>query len=461
VATDTQAPGPLFVGCGAGFSGDRVDAAGPVVDTLIARCRQHPGARAFLMFETLAERTLALAQLRRRQDPAGGFEPLLEDLLAPVLARCLEHGIGIVGNFGAANPPGAARVVRALAARLSLPAPRIAVVTGDDLSAPQHRPLLRAHAGERLDALRVVCANAYLGARPIADAFDAGAQIVVAGRVADPALALGPAMAHFGWRDDDWDRLAGGTMAGHLLECGAQVTGGYFADPGYKDVPDLHAVGFPIAQVFADGSCVIGKADGTGGMVSLATVKEQLLYEVHDPAAYLTPDVVADLGQATLEVVGPDAVALRGVRGHPRPPTLKVNIFHEGGWLAEGEISYAGPRAEARARLAADVLRRRLPALDLRFDLIGVLSVFGDDAGRGLAALPCGDARDVRLRAAATHADRAEAQRLVREVTALYTCGPAAGGGVRTALTPRLNNLSCYVPREQVRPGFLMLDPQD
>ena len=454
-------PGPLFIGCGAGFSGDRTDAAGPVVETLIARRCRRPDARAFLMFESLAARTLPLAQPRRRRDPAAGYEPLLEELLEPVLARCLQHGIGIVGNFGAAHPLAAARAIRTLAERLGLAEPRIAVVSGDDLSSPEHGALLLAHGGPQLAEVEVVCANAYIGARPTADAFMAGAQIVVAGRVADPSLALGPALAHYGWRDDDWDRLAGGTMAGHLLECGAQVTGGYFAHPGRKDVPDLHAVGFPVVEVFEDGSCLCGKADGTGGLVSSATVKEQLLYEVHDPAAYLTPDVVADITQATVEQAGENLVALRGVRGHPRPTTLKVNVFHEGGWLAEGEISYAGPRAEDRARLAADVLRRRLPALDLRIDIIGVSSVFGDDAGRTLASTASTGTRDVRLRAAATHPDRRIAERLTREVTALYTCGPAAGGGIRTALTARLNNLSCMVPRERVPAHYQFLREGD
>jgi hypothetical protein len=193
--------------------------------------------------------------------------------------------------------------------------------------------------------------------------------------------------------------------------------------------------------------------------VSLQTVKEQLLYEVHDPAAYMTPDVVADLSSAQLHQVGPDLVALRDVRGHPRPPTLKVNVFHEGGWLAEGEISYAGAGAEARARLAADILRQRLAGLQLRFDLIGVVSVFGDDTGRLLQARVPGDARDVRLRVALAHADRAEADRLFREINGLYTCGPAGGGGVRTALRARLNTMSCYVPREQVRTSYRMLEP--
>lgn len=450
----------LLIGCAAGFSGDRVDAAGPVVESLIARCAARPGQRAFLIFETLAERTLALAQLRRRADPGSGYEPLLDDMLRPVLARCLRHGIRIVSNFGAAHPLAAARHIQRMARELGLPAPRIAVVGGDDLSGAAHRPLLQDRLGAAMDGIRVVSANAYIGAEAIAAALDAGAQIVVAGRVADPSLAVGPALSHFGWRTDDWDRIARATMAGHLLECGAQVCGGYFADPGYKDVPGLEAVGYPIAEIDADGHCVIGKADHTGGLVSLATVTEQLLYEVHDPAAYLTPDVTADISQARLAQVGPDRVALTGVRGHARPATLKVNVCHEGGWLAEGEISYAGPRAEGRARLAAEVLRQRLPGLALRVDLIGAVSILGDDAGRLLASTPAGDARDVRLRVAAVHGERAQAERLGREVMALYTCGPAGGGGVRTALTPRLNTLSCLVPRDAVPAHFTLLEEE-
>lgn len=452
-------PPPLLVGCAAGFSGDRTDAAGPVVDTLIARLAEGPvGQRAFLIFETLAERTLALAQLRRRADPEAGYEPLLDAMLRPVLARCLAHGIRIVSNFGAANPRAAARHIARMARELGQPAPRIAVVEGDDLSSPAHQALLRAELGAALDGLRIVSANAYIGAEPIAAALDAGAQIVVCGRVADPSLTVGPAMSHFGWAADDWDVLGRATMAGHLLECGAQVCGGYFADPGFKDVPGLAEVGFPIAEIAADGQCTVGKSASTGGCVTEATVKEQLLYEVHDPAAYLTPDVVADIAEADVQTAGTDRVLLSGVRGHARPSHYKVNVCHEGGWLAEGEISYAGPRAEARARLAADVLRQRLRGLELRVDLIGAISILADDAGRALAATPDGGARDVRLRVAATHAERAEAERLGREVMALYTCGPAGGGGVRSTLTPRLNTLSCLLPRDVVPVRFELLE---
>lgn len=453
---------PLLIGCAAGFSGDRTDAAGPVVDTLIARLRSGPsGQRAVLIFETLAERTLALAQLRRRADPDAGYEPLLDDVLRPVLARALAAGIRIVSNFGAANPRGAAAHIARMARELGMPVPRIAVVEGDDLSSPAQRDLLREQLGGVMDDLNVVSANAYIGAEPIAAALRDGAQVVVCGRVADPSLAVGPALAHFGWATDDWDRLARATMAGHLLECGAQVCGGYFADPGYKEVPAMEDIGFPIAEIDADGHCVIGKAESTGGLVTEATVKEQLLYEVHDPSAYLTPDVVADISEASVAIVGPNRVRVHGVRGHARPAQLKVNVCHEGGWLAEGEISYAGPRAEARARLAADTLRKRLRSLDLRVDLIGVLSILGDDQGRALAATPAGGVRDVRLRVAATHAERKEAERLCREVTALYTCGPAGGGGVRTALTPRLNTVSCLVSREAVPTRYQIVETGD
>ncbi len=442
----------LAVGCGAGFSGDRVDAAAPVVRTLIER-----GGPAALIFENLAERTLATQQLAKRANPDLGYEPLLELELRPVLADCLAHGITIVGNFGAANPQGAARVIRRLAADLGLTAPRIAVVEGDDLSGCQARAILREHLGDAFDEARFVCANAYQGAFEIAQAIRAGAQVVVTGRVADPSLTVGPALAHFGWRADDWDALAGATMAGHLLECGAQVSGGYFADPGVKDVPGLDDVGFPIAEIAADGSCIVSKASRTGGLVDERTVKEQLLYELHDPAAYITPDVVADITQAMVEQVGADRVRLSGVRGHPRTGTLKANVFFDGGWFGEGEISYAGPNAEARARLSMDVMQKRMgPLMKLRFDLIGVSSILGDDSGRMLAAAPVGRGTDIRLRVAGQHQELAVVERLLREVTALWTGGPAGGGGVRVARRQRLSTQSCLIARDLLPASFFL-----
>lgn len=440
----------ILIGCAAGGSGDRTDAAGPIVTALIAS-----GKRGVLIFENLAERTLAAAQLAKRANPAAGYEPLLEQELRPVLADCLRHGIAIVSNFGAANPRGAAAHIHRLAAELGLPVPRVAVVEGDDLSGVEGQALLRPLLPPEQASRPFVSANVYQGAGEIARALAAGAQIVVTGRVADPSLVLGPALAHFGWARDDWDRLAGATMAGHLLECGAQVTGGYFADPGFKEVPDLANVGYPIAEIAEDGTCILTKPAGTGGLVDVRTVKEQLLYEVHDPAAYLTPDVVADVSQAELTQVGPDRVRLSGVRGHPRPATLKALVYFEGGWLGEAEISYAGPNAEARARLAMEVVRERMgPGMELRFDLIGRLSVFADDGGRMLAEAAPKALDDVRLRAAGRHGSQEEIDRLLREVYSLWLCGPAAGGGVRTAKRQRLSNVACLVPREAVPARF-------
>ena len=446
----------LLIGSAAGFSGDRTDAARPVVDTMIRM-----GGPAALIFETLAERTLALAQVAKRADPEAGFEPLLVDMVTPILGTCLAHRIPIVSNFGAANPAGAARRIHRIAAEQGLRRPRIAVVTGDDVSDETGRARLQAALGDRFDRRRFVCANVYIGAQAIADALRAGADVVVCGRVADPSLTLGPALAHFDWAMDDWDRLARATMAGHLLECGAQVTGGYFADPGFKDVPDVAHVGYPIVEIDETGDFEVFKSEPTGGVVDLRTVKEQLLYELHDPAAYLTPDVVADISDAEVRQVAPNRVAVTGIKGHARPAHLKANIFSEGGWFAEAEISYAGPGAGHRARLAMDILRQRLPQLHIRFDLIGVSSLFDNDAGDGLARLPAttlATATDVRLRAATAHDQHAVAALLPRELNALYTCGPAGGGGVRTSMRTRLNATSCLLPRDAVSERFAFVE---
>ncbi len=439
----------LLIGCGAGFAGDRLDAALPVVAALIAS-----GRPACLIFETLAERTLALAQVRRRQDRDAGFYVGLEKLLAPVLRLCLEHHIPIIGNFGAANPVGAAHHVREIAKSLGCGPIRVAAVTGDDLLARIPATELLAmpfHPAANIDPQALVAANVYLGAEGIAQALAEGADVIVTGRVADPALALGPLMHHFGWHADDWDLLAAGVLAGHLLECGAQVTGGYFADPGFKDVPDLANIGYPIAEVSATGEIVIFKPAGSGGVVSELTVKEQMLYEIHDPSAYLTPDVILDLTAVEVEQIGPDRVRLCGARGAPRPPTLKGTVCFDGGWMGEGEISYAGPNCNARGLLATEVLKQRLTRLDLavdaHFDLIGVASVFNDDLGTWMNRVAATPVPELRVRMAVSGVHRDEVERAVQEVEALYTTGPAGGGGVRTTITPLMNSTSVYVER--------------
>jgi hypothetical protein len=446
----------VFIGAGAGFAGDRSDAAGPVVDALA----KADGPR-FLMYETLAERTLALCQLERRKDGGRGYSPALERMLRPVLARCLEGGIKIVGNFGAANPPAAGKRIAEIATSLGLRVPRIAVVEGDDLTGRMSKVELAAREtdGNLLAQGRdIISANLYLGARPIADALAQGADIVVTGRVADSALALGPLMHVFGWHADDWDRLAAGTLAGHLLECAAQITGGYFADPGYKDVPDLAEVGYPIAEVEADGGIVITKPPGTGGVVDRLTVTEQLLYEIHDPAAYLAPDVVLDLSAVEVAEIGKDRVRVTGARGKPAPETLKATVCVDGGVLGEAEISYAGPNAAARAQLAAEIiierLRQRAPALKIRVDAIGATSVLGASDRRPDLSAP---ANDIRLRFAAQSADAAQIAMLLDEVEALYCAGPAGGAGVRRHVTPRLASASCLIERRYAEPRVTVL----
>lgn len=448
----------VFIGAGAGFAGDRTDAAGPVVDALAKL-----DGPSFLMFETLAERTLALSQLEHRRDPSRGFNPALEKFVGPVLARCLRDKIRIVGNFGAANPRGAAERILAMALELGLKEPKIAVVEGDDLSG-----LLSADelAKREIDgailrgAREVIAANVYLGAAPIAQALDLGADIVVTGRVADSALALGPLIHTFRWTLDDWDRLAAGTLAGHLLECGSQITGGYFADPSFKDVPGMAELGYPIAEIDSDGAIVISKPAGTGGRVDRLTVIEQLLYEIHDPSAYLAPDVVLDVMNVEVSEIGPDRVRATGARGKPAPQTLKATVCIEGGSLGEAEISYAGPNASARARLAADIIaermRKRAPDLRIRADAIGMLSVFGDNDG-AFSSRRNSAPEDVRLRFAAQSSNAAEVELLLDEVEALYCAGPAGGAGVRRRLTPRLASASCLIERKFAQPRVSMI----
>lgn len=438
----------LLIGCGAGFSGDRTDVAIPVVREMLRR--REP---AVLFFECLGERTLALAHLRRRENPRAGHEPLLEEMLQPVLQDCLAGGIAIVGNFGAANPREAARRIARLANLADFPAAAIAVVEGDDVThLVRNKALEPMGIDQGLNDRQLICANAYLGAEPIARALAEGGQVVVTGRVADPSMVLGPAVQHFGWSWNDRDRMAAGTLAGHLLECGAQVTGGYFADPGFKTVAGLANIGFPIAEITFDGGITVTKPGDTGGLVTPATVKEQLLYEIYDPASYQTPDVVLDVTGVEIASEGPDRVVVTGARGYPRPDRLKVTVSVEGGWLGEGEISYAGPNAPQRAQLAIDILKARLPdGLRVRGDLIGVASVFAAEEGN-MGTIPS-MADDVRARIAVEAPTQALAERAVREVTALLCCGPAAGGGVRTQVRQRVNTWSATAPRAAVEDG--------
>jgi len=455
-------PDLVRIACGAGFAGDRFDAAVPLVAELAALS----GPR-YLMYEVLAERTLAVATLEKEADPeGGGASPWLEKYLEPVLGQALDAGIRIVTNMGAANPRAAARRVHALAAKLGLRPPRVAVLEGDDLRETHDDAAIRAleiFDGAEVLGQPILAANVYLGARAVAEALGSGCEILLVGRTTDSALALGPLIHEFGWGEDALDRLAAGTLVGHLLECGGQVTGAYFADPGFKDVPDLARVGFPLAEISADGSVVITKAAGTGGCVTPATVTEQILYEMHDPAAYLVPDVTLDVTGVELVEEGPNRVRVSGARGHAPPETLKATVCVEGGWLGEAEMTYAGPNAYARARLAADVVAERLRMLGVqhraRFDLIGAGASHdrGDLARTDARRLPTDG--EYRMRAALMAPDKAPAQVLIDEVMSLYCSGPAAGGGFRSAATPQVATASVLAPRDAVPSRWAEIGP--
>lgn len=437
------------LGAGAGYAGDRIEPAVELAER---------GDLDYLVFECLAERTIALAQQARIKDPNAGYDPMLAARMQAVLPICRANTIRIVTNMGAANPTGAAEATRVLARRLGLTGLKIAAVTGDDVLARLKTTDVALDTGDTMAGLgnRVVSANAYVGARAIAEALAAGADVVITGRAADPALFLGPLIHEFGWAMDDWDRLGQGTVVGHLLECAGQITGGYFADPGVKDVPDLARLGFPIGEVREDGELIVTKVAGSGGCVTAATVKEQLLYEIHDPAQYIQPDVVADFSEVTVEELGPDRVKVVGGRGKPKTGLLKTSVGYHDCYVGEGQISYAGPGAVARGRLALDIVRERLaltgvPVSELRCDLIGVNALHGDGHAQA------GEPYEVRIRVAGRTATMADALRIGNEVETLYTNGPAGGGGAWKSAREVIAVASCLVAEDAAEPCVEML----
>lgn len=460
VSAPTSTSAPFRIGSGAGYAGDRIDPAQDLAER---------GQLNALVFECLAERTIALAQLRRSHDPNAGFDPLLTERMRAVLPACVANGTTVITNMGAANPLAAGQAVLVVARELGLPHLKVAVVTGDDVL-----PWMLANDVPLIDSKQttsgmlesLISANVYMGADALLPALQAGAHVIVTGRVADPALFLAPLMHHFGWAADDWPRLGAGLLVGHLLECAAQVTGGYVADPGHFDVPDLHRVGFPLAEVAADGSAVVTKLPGTGGRVDRLTCTAQLLYEVEDPARYLQPDVVGDFsgvqfaaaaapGAQQSEGVaassqGPDRVAVSGASGHPRPEQLKVTLGYRDGFVGEGQISYAGPGARARGELALSILRHRLDVaglggLEHRAELLGVNAMHGPHLGTDR------EPYEVRVRLAVRCTTRAQAERVGQEVEALYLNGPAGGGGVTQSVREVVAAASALMPRGAVQ----------
>jgi hypothetical protein len=442
----------IRIGSGAGYSGDRIEPAVELAEQ---------GEIQYLVFECLGERTVALAQQARMKNPDGGYDPLLEERMRAVLPVCASRGIKIVTNMGAAHPVAAARRTAEIARSLGLASLKIAAVVGDDvLDACKERdlPIMEFEGTIKQLGNRLLSANAYLGAEPIAAALTGGADIVITGRASDPALFLAPMIHAFGWAMDDWNLLGQGTVAGHLLECAGQITGGYFADPGYKDILDLARLGFPIGEVGEDGSLVVTKVAGSGGAVTAQTCKEQLLYEVHDPRRYIQPDVVADFSQVKVEEIARDRVRVSGGRGTGRTDTLKVSVGYVDSYIGEGQISYAGPGALARGKLALEIVRERLKLTgvatsELRFELIGVDSLHGAEI-----SARANEPYEVRVRVAGRTENLREAVRIGNEVETLYTNGPAAGGGVFKSARDVVAVASVLLPRELARPTIRFVE---
>ncbi|MBD0374535.1 MAG: DUF1446 domain-containing protein [Flavisolibacter sp.] len=436
----------IRIGCGAGFSGDRLEPAMILAEK---------GNLNYLVLECLAERTIALAQKRRLHDPSKGYDPLLErriELLLPLLKK---NNIRLITNMGAANPVAAADKIIDIASKQNVTV-KVAAVTGDDVLEkinPQ-QPAIETNAPLSQSG-NIISANAYLGVEALLPALQTNADIIITGRVADPSLFLAPMIHEFGWSPDDFNLLGKGTVIGHLMECAGQITGGYFADPVKKHVPDMAYLGHPFADVFPDGSAVISKVEGTGGIINLQTAKEQLLYEVTNPYEYYTPDVIADFTTVYLKEEGKDCVCVGGGTGKTKPSTYKVSVGYQAFYLGEGEISYAGSSALGRAQLAGEIVRERLkngfPAI--RIDYIGMNSVHRTYFHQSP------EPYEVRLRISAQATTAEKAALVGEEVEALYTNGPAGGGGVRKNVNEVVGIVSTLMERNKIQPSVTLRQP--
>jgi hypothetical protein len=443
----------IRIGNGAGFWGDNLDAP-----YLLAR----DGRLDVLTLEYLAELTMAILAHLRAKDPTAGYVTDFPDLLGRLATILKEQGgLTIVTNAGGLNPGACARRCASLMAHEGLADVALGVVSGDDILEKipewvrEGEPLAHLETGAPIATVadRLVAANVYLGARPIADALAAGARIVITGRVADASLTLGPACARFGWAWDDWERLAGASVAGHLIECGAQATGGLWHR--WEEIDDLTGIGYPIAELGEDGSSVITKVEGTGGLVSEATVAEQLVYEIDDPSCYKTPDVDVDLTTVALAQEGANRVAVGGASGRAPGDRLKVSAVYRDGWTASGLLAVVGRGAEAKARAAGWIVleRVRRAGFALADSLVECLG-----AGEVVPGVlkPSGTVPEVVLRVTARDPDRRAIERFCREFAPLVTSGPSGIAGYATGRPeprPAFGYWPTLVPRGWVEPA--------
>lgn len=444
----------MRIGVGAGMADDRVYPGAKMLET---------GEVDYLVCECLAERTIARETLNRRRFPEKGYNPMLEERVRAFMPMVRQQNVRMVTNMGAANPAGGAKALRAAATDVGVEDVRCAVVLGDDVTETvrKHPELRLIDRDGPLEELlpRMASANAYLGADLVAKALSTDAEVVITGRVADPSLFLGTAMYHHGWSYDDYSKLAAGTVMGHLLECSTQVTGGYFADPGKKDVPDLVNLPYPLADIGRDGSVTIGKPPGSGGRVDRMTCTEQILYEIHDPTRYITPDCVVDLSELGFRESAKDKVAVYGAKANPRTEFYKVVVGYEDGYIGVGEIAYAGINAIARAKLAAEVAQQRFKneggiASEIQVDLIGVSALHGDPHRQGERPEPY----EVRVRVAGRCPDKRSAEMLGDHVRQLNMQGPAAAGGpINFGAKEIIAVDSVLIPRAWVKPEIVMV----
>ncbi len=421
------------IGAGQGFWGD---SPFPAIDVVKS------GNIKYLACDALAELTLAILQKSRQKDPTKGY---VEDMFFSLLLKpCREMGVRILTNAGGINPEGAGRMVYELARKMGLKGLKIAVITGDDIL-PRLGELREMginlsdmENGGDISSIedRILFANAYLGAKPMVEALEKGADVIITGRTADPAMFLAPLVHELGWGWDDWNRLAAGILLGHLMECSAQSTGGNFSGDWWN-IPKMERIGYPVAEVYESGEAVLSKPEGTGGRVDLETVKEQMLYEVHDPSAYITPDVVADFASARLEQVGPDRVSITGMKGKPRPDNLKVSIGYSDGWLGEAALRYSWPDAMKKARKAEEILKKQFKVMGLSFEEI-LTEYIGYNSLCGTTAYGDGeDLNEVGLRIAVRTRNKADAAKVPRLLPPLALNGPPNASGAGGMPRPR------------------------
>ena len=430
---------------GQGFWGDWLEAPVRLVEQ---------GPIDYLALDYLAEITMSILQKQKQTDANLGYARDFPPLVARIARQIRERGVKVIANAGGVNPVACAREVVRLA-----PGLKVAVVLGDDVFPRLDEFLAKGYEMRDMDTgapistirSRILSANAYIGAFPLAEALATGAEVVIAGRSTDTALTLAPMIYRYGWKPDEYDKLAAGTIAGHIIECGAQCTGGN-CQVDWQTIPDMAGIGYPIVEAEPDGSFSVTKHPAAGGRVNRDTVKEQLLYELGDPSNYITPDCVADFTSIRLADAGPDRVRVSGIRGGPRPATLKLSISYAHGWKAIGTLVYSWPQALEKAQAADRIVRQRLEALGLAFEEI-YTEFFGVNACHGQAAAANPDPPEVQVRIGVRGADRKAVDRFTRELIPLVLNGPPGATGFgegRPAVREIVAYWSALVPRKEI-----------